>query len=131
MSNLGRMAWEILLPADELSDAAKTKLKYHKERHAVWTKKQAEVMKKVRAKGLSIHEDLSVGMYANTTKVMRGAQILVDESLQNDLNECHTKLQAHSQLIKDYKAWVDFLYKAKPSEQFPLTHQDYLFFFGE
>lgn len=124
-----RNEWEFQIDVRRLLRAARAKRALHESRVAWWKGKQKDVMRKVRGKGLSIHEDIAAS-YANVTKVMRGAQIVVDERLQADLNECHAKLRLHGELAQTYDAWVQVLQHADQRVKYPLHHDDYLFFFG-
>lgn len=124
-----RLVWTFPYTAKDVLKGAKTKFKLHSERLAWWKKQEADVMKTCKAKGLSVEQDIGVANYG-ATKALRGARIVVDERLQDKLNECHTKIALHAGLAKEYGSWVKILEEAKETPLY-LTHNDYLFFFGE
>ena len=60
----------------------------------------------------------------------RGAQVMVRNDLQKDLEECLVKLQAHTQRLNEYSGWQQVLI-ANPENRLALDIDDWLFFFGK
>lgn len=124
-----RNDWKFQLPAKDLLDAADGKAKVHQAKKEWWEKKKAETIAKVKESGIEVHD--SIASYVSNTKGDYGAQIVIDPTLQRDLNECHGKIQIHDATAKSYVAWVKILGLAKPTDTYELDQQDYEYFFGE
>jgi hypothetical protein len=60
----------------------------------------------------------------------RGAQVMVRNDLQKDLDECMDKLSAHTQRLNEYAGWQQVL-AANPESRQALDIDDWLFFFGK
>ena len=84
----------------------------------------------VKSKGLEVSESLS-SLYASASAVgaHHGAQLVVKNEYQTKLNECHTKIQAHSKLVKEYGGWAQVL-NGNANSTLKLKHSDWLFFFS-
>jgi len=67
--------------------------------------------------------------YSISTSSRRGAQITIDATMQDDLNELGEKLAEHRRLEKIYAGWVQ-AFEARPGNTFELDIDDWLFFFG-
>lgn len=130
-----RSKWEFEYTASALAKAAGEQLAFRESRVEHWTGKQNEVMAKIKASGLEIHEDIgSASNSVNTLKYgsagMGGAQVIIDPTMQTDLNKCHMKIQEHVGLARQYKAWQQVL-EGNPEARVKLDHDDWMFFFGK
>lgn len=127
-----RSEWEFTYTARNLMTAAQAQRDHRLSRLKAWETKKAEVMAKVKETGLTIDESMAESMmnYQTTALGGRGAQIMVDTSLQRDLSECVGKINEHRAAAKEYDAWVQVL-EANPESRLPLKHDDWMFFFGK
>lgn len=129
MGTTNRNEWEFEYTAANLASAAETKRNYHKKRLEIWETKKTETMEKVKSSGLTIHEGVMGSAYNNTNTMMPGATVMVDATLQKDLNECTSKITAHRGLVNEYSSWLQFL-DSNPEARLKLKQQDWMFFFG-
>lgn len=127
-----RSEWEFQYAARNLAKAATEQRDHRLSRLKVWEGKKAEVMAKVKESGLTIDESMAESLmnYQTTALGGRGAQIMVDSTLQRDLSECVQKINEHREAAKEYDAWVQVL-EANPESRLPLKHDDWMFFFGK
>jgi CelD/BcsL family acetyltransferase involved in cellulose biosynthesis len=126
---MNRHEWEFEYTAATLADAAEKQRDYRTSRVAAWEAKKAEVMAKVKESGLTVHEGPAAGM-SNYTNAIQGAHVMVDTTLQQDLSECVTKINAHRQAATSYDGWAQVL-RANPEKRVALHQDDWLFFFGK
>lgn len=89
---------------------------------------KAEVMATVRESGIEIRDSVAAS-YSNT-KGNFGPQIEISEGLQRDLCECQQKIMEHNRLVSEYDGWRQVL-EANPESRLKLSHEDWLYFFGE
>lgn len=122
-----RNDWKFAYSAGKLAAAAESKKKHHTERRGWWEAKKTEVMEKIKASGLEIHEEQAAA-YSNRTKGY-GAQIIIDPLMQRDLDECHQKIIKHNDLAQQYDCWHQVLI-SNSEHRLELDHEDFLFFFG-
>lgn len=130
-----RSKWEFEYTAKNLAEAAARQLAFRVSRVAFWKEQQAEVIKKIKDTGMIVHEDIAALAYNNAkysanTSARGGAQIVIDPTLQTDLNKCHMKIQEHSTLESQYKAWQQVL-EGNSESRVKLDHDDWMFFFGK
>jgi hypothetical protein len=82
----------------------------------------------------AVHESL-VSQYSKTGYTGGGhvaeAQIMVDSTLQKDLDECAGKIRMHQAKIEDYSAYVELLSKRPQNDRFDLHMDDWQHFFGK
>lgn len=123
-----RDEWLFDYTASKLSEAAAKKQEIHQKKQKWWEEKKAEVMQKVREIGIEVHDSVAAS-YSNT-KGGFGPQIEIDGGLQRDLCECQTKIMEHDRLTRDYDGWRQVL-AANSDARLSLTHDDWLFFFGQ
>lgn len=128
-----REEWTFEYTAAKLADAAAAQAAFRRSRFEFWSAKKAEVMQKIRDSGLSVHEDIALGLldktYSNSL-VRAGAQVLVDPTLQKDLTECVNKMQHHSERARQYDGWEQVL-RGNSEARVHLDHDDWMFFFGK
>lgn len=123
--------WEFEYTAGKLADAAQQQHSHRLARVKAWEEKKAEVMAKVRESGLTVHEGVAESMMNYTTMAQgHGAQVMVDATLQRDLNECVTKINQHRLAATEYEGWIQVL-SANPEARLKLKHDDWMFFFGK
>lgn len=126
-----REEWTFEYTAMKLAEAAAAQAAYRRTRFEFWSGKKDEVMAKIRDSGITVHEDIALGLldktYSNHTRA--GAQVMVDPTLQKDLTECVTKMQAHSERARQYDGWEQVL-RGNPEARVSLDHDDWMFFFG-
>jgi hypothetical protein len=125
-----RNMWEFEHTAAKLADAAEAKKRHHAGRLEWWETKKAQVMAQIREKGISVHETVAAesSQYTRPIKGV-GARIMVDASLQRDLDECSEKVSSHRSMVDVYAGWTQVL-RGNPEARLKLHHDDYLFFFG-
>lgn len=130
-SEMNRSDWEFEYTASALAKAAEGQRDHRNERVTVWEGKKAEVMTKIKDTGLTVHEGVAAGMANYTTSNNPGgAQVMVDVTLQRDLNECVSKIREHRQAATDYDSWAQVL-NANPEARLKLKHNDWMYFFGK
>jgi hypothetical protein len=129
-----RTKWEFEYTAKALADAAVEQRHFRDQRVLFWTEKKQHVMEKIKAEGLTIDESLSDQLSIGSPKYGhsggRGATVLIDATMQADLDECVQKIRTHTDYSKQYDAWVQLLL-ANPESRVRLDHDDWLFFFGK
>jgi hypothetical protein len=126
-----REEWTFEYSAAALADAAAAQAAFRRTRFEFWSTKKSEVMQKIRDSGITVHEDIALGLldksYSNSVRA--GAQVLVDPMLQRDLNECVTKMQNHSERARQYDGWEQ-VFRGNRDARVPLDHDDWMYFFG-
>lgn len=131
-TSMNRDKWEFQYTARNLADAARRQRDFRNERVKAWEEKKAEVMAKVKETGLTVDESVA-DQFVNYTQAglgWRGAQIMVDVTLQKDLSECVTKIREHRDAAKEYDSWLQVL-DAHPESRMSLKLNDWMFFFGK
>lgn len=126
-----RTEWEFEYMASHLATAAKSQRDFRLSRVAAWEEKKAEVMQKVKDTGLTVHEGVAAEMAHSTySNSQQGAHVMVDATLQRDLNDCVTKIRTHREAAAEYDGWLQVL-DANPESRLKLKHDDWMFFFGK
>lgn len=128
LSSTNRDNWEFEYTASVLAENAAKQRNYRVSRVEAWKKKKAEIMEDIKNSGLTVTESLSEKMSSYSSN--RGARVVVDEKLQEDLDEAVEKIRAHEELAKKYDGWVQVL-SANPHSRLKLKHDDWMFFFGK
>lgn len=128
MNEQQRDKWEFEYTAARLAEASSAKRDKHKSKFEWWEKKKTEVMQKIRETGIEIRDSVAAS-YSNT-KGNYGPQIEISEGMQRDLSECQSKILEHNKLVSQYDGWCQVL-QANPEARLKLTHDDWLYFFGE
>lgn len=128
MADSLRDEWKFTYQASALADAAHKKLETHERKLQWWQKRADEVMEEIRSHGIEVAESAAAGY--SFTKGNFGPQVTVDDKLTKQLTECHSKAREHEAHIAAYKGWVQVL-AANAHKQLDLTHDDWLYFFGE
>lgn len=125
-----RKNWNFNYTGKQLAGAAKTKIDFHQERLNFWKAKKDEVFATIRKEGIEVDEKISVGFsHPKSRDWDRGAQVLVRNDLQKDLEECLEKLSWHTEKLSEYDGWNQVL-SANPDSSQSLDIEDWLFFFG-
>lgn len=125
-----RKDWKFAYTAAKLAEAAEGKLRHHNERLEFWKTKKSEIISLIRSEGLEVDEKISLGYRSPKERDWdRGAQVMVRNDLQKDLDECLEKLGYHTGRIADYDGWQQML-SANPENRLELDIDDWLFFFG-
>lgn len=132
LGQMNRADWEFEYTASTLAGAAQAQRDHRLERVKVWEGKKAEVMAKIKDTGLTVHEGVAAGMtsYTASNSGFPGAMVMVDSTLQKDLNECVQKIQTHRAAATDYDGWLQVL-DANREARLKLKHSDWMFFFGK
>lgn len=129
-----REEWTFKYTAANLAAAAAAQAEFRRNRFEFWRSKKAEVMHKIKDSGLTVHEEIATALldksYVSTSALRQGAQVLVDPTLQKDLNECVTKMQRHADKARHYDGWEQVL-RGNPDALVELDHDDWMFFFGK
>jgi hypothetical protein len=120
-----RNAWEFNYLASELREAAILKRDFHQKRLEWWNNKQTEVRELIKAEGIEIDESVS-NIISNS---YRQPTVQVRTDLVRDIQECIGKVSEHRGKVEEYSGWVTVLTAASPTAVYPLTHDDWLFFF--
>lgn len=132
-----RAKWEFEYTASALAIAAAAQHDFRVGRVKFWQDKQAEIIAKIKESGIEVHEDIASAVnndinamkYLNTS-AMGGAQILIDPTMQGDLNKCFMKIREHAEYVRQYSAWKQVL-EGNPESRVKLDHDDWMFFFGK
>lgn len=130
---MNRHEWEFEYTARDLAKAAGAQRDYRRSRITAWEGKKQETMEKIKTSGLTVHESVAEKFAGYTTNALhgqRGAQVMVDATLQKDLDECVGKIRVHRELAQEYDAWLQVL-EAQPETRLKLQHDDWLFFYGK
>lgn len=136
---MNRAAWEFNYRGDALLKAALAKKKYHHSRHAWWSNKKEDVLKTIRKSGVEVNEsivdELRKSGYATSNNAINtvslgGGQIRIRTDLVAKLQECASKIETHSKLVREYDGWVQAFSSSK-KYSFYLQVDDWLFFFGK
>lgn len=125
-----REQWKFGYSAEELAQAAKTKLDHHNERLVFWKDKKRAVLDTIRAEGLELDETITAALSNPKARDWhRSTQVMVRNDLQKDLAECLDKLEWHTQRRDEYDGWHQVL-GAQVGGRLELDINDWLFFFG-
>ena len=126
-----RNEWKFDYTASRLAEAASDKTAYHRERLNFWRTTREGVMATIRAEGLEIDEKIALG-YRNPKgrDWERGAEVMIRNDLQKDLDECLEKLKWHTDKLEQYVGWQQVL-EANPENRQSLDIEDWLFFFAK
>lgn len=126
-----RCEWKFEYTTSKLAEAAQAKVNWHTERLEWWKTKKDEVFATIRKDGIEVDENISLEFNNPKSRDWeRGAQVMVRNDLQKDLDECLQKLQAHTKRINEYSGWQQVLI-ANPESRLSLAIDDWLFFFGK
>jgi hypothetical protein len=128
-----RNDWSVKYTGKKLAEGARAQLAFRKERLQAWEAKKDAIMKEVKEKGLTIHEDVAEDMYklSNSANALRrGATIMVDRSLQEDLNGCVERIQRNREKVGEYEAWIQMM-DAHGEDVFNVEFDDWSYFFGK
>ena len=126
-----RTDWKFDYTATKLGEAAQAKINWHTDRLEWWKTKKDQVFATIRKEGLEVDEKISMGFSNPKSRDWeRGAQVMVRNDLQKDLEECLQKLQAHTKQLNEYNGWNQVLV-ANPENRLSLDIDDWLFFFGK
>lgn len=127
---MNRNDWEFEYTASTLAKAAESQRDYRRRRVEVWEGKKAEIMEKIKTTGLTVHEGVAAGLSSYSNTGQGGASVMVDVTLQKDLNECVSKIRTHQSAATEYDGWIQVL-QANPEARLKLKHADWMFFFGK
>lgn len=131
-----REDWTFSYLASKVAQGAREQLKFRQGRVKVWEAKKAEVIKQIKKGGLKMSESVAAQLSNSTkynTTAVRGraaAEFKIDEAMQQDLDECLSKIEGHKELVASYTAWIQVL-EANPNCELNLKHGDWMFFFGK
>jgi len=125
-NKINRDIWEFEYRGNDLVTAAEAKRAYHQSRVDWWEKKKQEVFLEIKESGLEINESLAQQYMSNAG---RGPQVMIKTELQENMSECHNKIQSHMALVREYDGWAQVL-SANKTAIVPLKYGDWLFFFG-
>jgi len=127
---MGRNDWKFEYTAIKLAEAVQNKVNWHTERLEWWKNKKNKVFSTIRQEGIEIDEKISLEFKSPKSRDWdQGAQVMVRNDLQKDLDECMEKLKAHTRRLNEYIGWQQILNANLESHQF-LDIDDWLFFFG-
>ena len=124
-----RTDWKFEYAADVVAAAARAKVEFHAGRLKWWEAQKLEAVKKVQDGGIEVHDGVAAMSYSNSMRGC-GPQVVIDATLQRDLEECHGKILEHNSQVKTYECWVQVL-EAQGAKHIDLDQDDYLFFFGK
>lgn len=126
-----RKDWIFEFTAPELARAAAAKLAHHDERLAFWKSKKQDVWATIRREGIEVDEKIALQWRSpKSSDYARGAQVMVRNDLQNDLDEVLDKLAHHTSLRDQYRGWQATL-EANPAARLKLDIEDWQFFFEQ
>jgi hypothetical protein len=127
---INRETWKFPYPADELTAAARDKLKYYQSRLDWWTAMRDEKIKEIKADGIVITESLVSETKFAMSNTYRPPGVSIDNELVAQVQECNSKIADHRRNVRDYTAWVQVLAAQGGAVQ-QLDKDDWLFFFGD
>jgi hypothetical protein len=93
-----RTTWKFAYRGADLIAPTQEKVDYHRERLDWWTKEQDYTVEEVRGKGIVLHEQPMTGGYR--------AQVLIDPTYQQRLDECAAKVQEHRRELEVYEMYL-------------------------
>jgi hypothetical protein len=128
-----RQKWEFEYTAAKLAEAAEAQHAFRESRIAFWKAEQEKLIAKIKETGIVVHEDITAMLSNNakySTAPIGGAQIVIDPTMQTDLNKAHAKITEHTAYTTQYKAWAQVL-RGNPEARVKLDHDDWMFFFGK
>jgi hypothetical protein len=125
-----RDEWKFDYAASDVARGAQARVAYHAERLAFWKARREEVMQRIRSDGIEIDEkQVLAHRNPKSRDWERGAQVMVRNDLQRDLDECLEKLQWHTGHLDQYQGWYEVL-NANPDVRVSLDSDDWLYFFA-
>lgn len=128
-----RDEWTFEYTASRLAAAAQAQYEFRAQRVTFWEEKKAEVIAKIKDTGLTVSESIADGLSGfkyGSGNNPRSAHVMVDTTMQADLDECVAKIRKHRDMGAQYHAWVQVL-EANPEARMSLHHDDWQFFFGK
>ena len=121
-----RNEWVCELSVAEILEAAKEKLKWHKDRLDFWTETREKTEAQIKNSGLTIEKSVAAG-YSTTG---RPPSVSIDSAMLADLNECNTKIAEHKNKEFGYASWVQFLSSCRPKDRYMLNPEDWRYFYS-
>jgi hypothetical protein len=126
-----REEWKFDYTAVKLAEAAQEKINYHSSRLSWWRSRKDEVFNTIRSEGIEVDEKISLTFDNPKSRDWNaGAQVMVRNDLQKDLDEVMDKLKWHTKLLNEYDGWQQVLI-SNPENRLSLDIKDWLFFFGK
>jgi hypothetical protein len=125
-----RDEWEFEYAVGALAAAAKKQRDFRNSRVKFWEERKEEVMDKIKSTGLTVHESVAE-QFSSYSNQGQGARVMVDTTLQKNLDECVGKIRSHRELAKEYEGWVQVLEASPLDNRLKLKHGDWMFFFGK
>lgn len=122
-----RSEWTFQYSNDKLLSGAKAKKEFHEGRLKFWSDAKEKAIAEVKDTGLTISESAAGSNYS---KGGMHPRLVIDESAQDKVSECHSKCQEHAGKVAEYDAWVQVLSACSSSGTQTLQFHDYLYFFG-
>ena len=125
-----RHDWKFSYKVSAVLGAAQTKIAHHESRFDFWLVKKSEVMARIKESGIDVKESLAGKEYSNIARGL-GARVVIDATMQQDLNECTNKISEHNLHKGEYQSWAYVLANQPQDATLELDYADYLFFFGK
>jgi hypothetical protein len=96
-----RLDWQFEYGVEEVMDAARERAAYHRRREDFWTDERQEALTAIQETGVDVREfDVTGG---------KKAQVVIDPTLSERLNECQAKLATHQDQAEKYEGWTHVL----------------------
>ncbi len=126
-----RTEWLFEYVGSKLAEAARARLIHHRDRLTWWQSRKEEILTKIRSEGLEVDENVALTLpHPKARDWERGANVMIRNDLQQDLDQCLRKLAFHSGQSNQYEGWVEVL-AANPGQTMRLDYEDWQFFFGK
>lgn len=130
--------WEVEYACRDLANAAETKLGFRTQRAKFWRVEYDKVKAQIETNGVKIHESVAkrshsmkLSQQSYTNQIMRDAPTIeIDQRLQDDLQECNSRVVMHENAAREYAGWVQFL-RGNGDARMKLRIGDWLYFFGD
>ena len=115
-----RNEWLFRYTLGDLHAAAIERLRHHTERREWWDTEYRKAAEGAKAAGVEVREyDVTGG---------KNAQMVIDPSWQNRLNECSQKREAHRKRAEEYAQWVAVLASQSQGNTLDVQLDDALYF---
>lgn len=124
-----RNEWSFEYTASQLAAAAEKKKNHHLQRENWWKSQKEETVKRISETGIQVHDSVAA-QYSTAKSSGFGPQVVIDPTMERDLQECQQKIAVHNTLASEYEGWRQVLI-VNAETPLSLDHSDFLFFFGE
>lgn len=131
---IGKEPWTVQVPAADLRAAATAKREHHEAKLAEWQTRYDEALTLLREKGIEVREAAVQGggqygrpqmMAARMGDERLGIDLVVDQQMQKEVNDCKAKCDEHSAQVEHYRRWESFFSRAPAAQTFDCDINDF------